>query len=152
MHLDPGWNAEQRNAAASLVDIAGGAIAAGEEDEGAALPRHHRRGCPGVLGTCRRPGTHRDDGRRKTGSQGGVLAHCPGSDHQVETIIEAQELGQSTLCPLLREGHGAAAARRGEDRRTVGTLEADRTAHSRDRVDDQSEAPAMIASHSISTR
>jgi hypothetical protein len=133
------------------MDIARGAITASEEDQLAALPCHGPGRSPGVLGTGR-IGIRLEDMRCKAGSPRRVLPHRPGSGNQVEAMPEVEKLGQSPLSALSRNGHRAAAARLGEDLRTIGTLEADRAAHSRDRVDDQPDAPAMIASHSISTR
>ena len=152
VHLDPGRNAEQWHVPASREDIARGAVAAGEEDEGAALPRHQRRGRPGVLGTGRRPGAGRDERRREAGSRAASCPIAPPATMRSRRSAEARSLANARSVRCCASG---TAPRRRASARTAGPsvpLRPTEPPIPGDRVDDQSEAPAMIASHSISTR
>ena len=136
VHLHSGRNPQYRRPAAHRRrDVAGGAVAPGEEDQRRSGGLHRPGGAFGVLCGGGR-GPHRNGLDAEPGPAGGVFAHLPRRGQQIEVGKGGRQAAQGPGGSFLGDG-GRPQLLGPPAGNPVRSVKADRAAHPRNGVDDQ---------------
>ena len=118
-------------------EIACGPIASGEQDQlDPGTPQRlarRARVSAWCVGRRKRQKEERNQHRARD------LAHCPGTGHNLEFVLQHPTRRRAARRPL-RHAAARPLPALGQDRRPVGALQADRTTHARNWIDDQPDA------------
>ena len=139
MHLYTGRDADDGKARAHrIVDVARGAVASGEEDQGDPGLDHRRRDRLGILGRTRAGLDMAGNPGVEAGGPCRLGPHLVRRRANRDTIVKVRANSTKRRCGARRRlGAGPKGAGAGNDLGAVGSLEANRATQARDRVDDQ---------------
>ena len=140
MDLHSGRDAQRRDPQPDrVVDVAGGAVATGEEHQVHRGALHLEGGPPSVAGRGLAGGDGAYHRRGQAAFTGLVLAHLAGEGDQLDGIAGLGHDAQRVYGPFRRLGDGAALPGFPYGLGAVTTLEADAAADAGDGVDDQAQ-------------